>query len=338
MPASPEHRPSDPNDRDELERFRHDIDLVAFATSKGYAVDQRDSSRNCCMLRHANGDKIAVGRASDGHWQFYSFRDEKDNGDILQFVQNRAGGRHAYSLGAVRKELRLWTHTLRVIPPTHLRSMEPVIADRAAVAAAVARARVLDSHPYLESRGLVPETLSNARFRGTWRMDSSRHGNVLFPHYDVQGVCGFEIKNRDFTGFATGGSKGIWSSKVSPSDQRLVITESAIDALSYHQINPHPKTRYASLGGEQSHRQPALLESAISWMPAGSTIVAATDKDKAGEAFAKGVSELCDKHSHVTYERHAPKLGKDWNDHLQALRCQTRSVGGETKRHQGLQR
>jgi DNA primase len=73
-------------------------------------------------------------------------------------------------------------------------------------------------------------------------------------------------------------------------------------------------------------------------MPAGSIIVAATDKDKAGEAFAKSISELCAKHSHVTYERHAPRLGKDWNDHLQALRCQTRSVGGETKRHQGLQR
>src|SRR5690606_6931343 len=113
------HRPgarrpnSAAHDRYELQRFRHDINLVAFAASRGYAGDKRESSRNCCMMRHANGDKIAIGKAADGHWQYYSFRDERDNGDIIQFVQHRAGGRELYPLGAVRKELREWTHTER---------------------------------------------------------------------------------------------------------------------------------------------------------------------------------------------------------------------------------
>lgn len=325
-------------DRYELERFRHDINLVAFAASKGYTRDDRESSRSCCMMRHANGDKIAIGRAGDGHWQFYSFRDDKDNGDVIQFVQNRAGGRAAYPLGAVRKELRAWTHTERELPRDARRSLEPIIVDRAAVAAEVAKSSVLGTHPYLESRGLISKTLASARFRGSWRMDAGHHGNVIFPHYDAQGLSGFEVKNRGFTGFSKGGCKGLWSSLASPGDQRLVITESAIDALSYHQINPHPRTRYASLGGAQNPGQPALLERAISWMPAGSTIVAATDNDKAGHAFAKSIADICAKHPHVSFERHAPKLGKDWNDHLQALRSPTRSVAREPNTHKGLDR
>ena len=146
-------------DRHELERFRHDINLVSFAASKGYAVDERESSRSCCMMRRSDGDKIAIGKAADGHWQYYSFRDERDNGDIVQFVQNRAGGREAYPLGAVRKELRGWTHTARELPQRAARVVEPVVVDREAVARGVAAAKVVDTHPYLESRGLAPETL-----------------------------------------------------------------------------------------------------------------------------------------------------------------------------------
>lgn len=332
--STPEHRGSGIDDRYELERFKRDIDLTAFAASKGYRLDQRESSVSSRVLRHdGTGDKLIVGKAGDGHWHYFSVRDRDDNGSIVDFLQRR----ERKSLGEVRRELRQWTYSPRPEVPTTSRPVQPVIADRAGVAAEVGRSKVVEGHAYLESRGLVRETLGSPRFRGTWRMDGSSHGNVMFPHHDEKGLSGFEVKNQGFTGFARGGSKGLWVSKASPVDQRLVITESAIDALSYHQVNPHPKTRYASLGGAQSPRQTALLESAISWMPAGSAIVAATDNDKAGHTLAKSIAELCSKHSHVNFERHAPKLGKDWNDHLQVLRSQIRSVP-EPNERQGLDR
>jgi hypothetical protein len=34
-----------------------------------------------------------------------------------------------------------------------------------------------------------------------------------FPHFDQLGLCGYELKNRNFTGFAPGGEKGLWSSQ-----------------------------------------------------------------------------------------------------------------------------
>jgi hypothetical protein len=309
-------------DRDEIERFRHEINLVAFAAARGYAIDKRESSRSCCMMRHPNGDKIAIGKAQDGHWQYYSFRDDRDNGDVINFVQHRAGGRAAYPLGAVRKELRAWTHTPRDVPVTVGTSLRPVMADRESVVRAVERARVLEAHPYLESRGLTRHTLASPRFLGTWRRDAGPYGNVIFPHQDEVGICGFEAKNEGFTGFARGGTKGLWVSREFPTDERLVITESAIDALSYHQINPHPKARYVSFAGAQSRHQTALLETAISQMPPGSVVVAATDNDKDGHAFARSIALVCyARHGHVTFQRHVPTIGKDWNDHLAVQRA-----------------
>jgi hypothetical protein len=35
------------------------------------------------------------------------------------------------------------------------------------------------------------------------RIDS--RGNAVFPHFDGAGLCGYEIKNQRFTGFAAGG-------------------------------------------------------------------------------------------------------------------------------------
>lgn len=316
--STADHRSSAPEGRHELERFKRDIDLTAFAASKGYRIDQRESSASSRVLRHdGTGDKLIVGKAADGHWQYFSVRDRDDNGTIVDFLQRR----ERKSLGEIRRELRQWTNTPQPDAPTASRPVQPVIRDRTAVAVELNRSTFLESHPYLESRGLVRATLASSRFRGTWRMDAGHYGNVIFPHYDERGLSGFEVKNHGFTGFAKGGDKGIWSSKVSPGDQRLVIAESAIDALSYHQVNPHPKARYVSFAGALNAHQPGLLDSAISWMPAGSTIVAATDKDPDGEAFAKSIAEICAKHPHVTYDRHAPRLGKDWNDHLRALRA-----------------
>jgi hypothetical protein len=48
-----------------------------------------------------------------------------------------------------------------------------------------------------------PRIASLARLR----IDARR--NAVFPHRDDDGVCGYEIKNRGFTGFATGGVKAL---------------------------------------------------------------------------------------------------------------------------------
>jgi hypothetical protein len=40
-------------------------------------------------MRHANGDKIIVSRAADGHYVYYSVRDGRDNGTIIDLLEHR---------------------------------------------------------------------------------------------------------------------------------------------------------------------------------------------------------------------------------------------------------
>lgn len=52
--------------------------------------------------------------------------------------------------------------------------------------------------------------LLSPRLAGRMRTDSL--GNTVLRHFDAAGLCGYEIKNRGFAGFAAGGNKGLWFS------------------------------------------------------------------------------------------------------------------------------
>jgi hypothetical protein len=162
-------------------------------------------------------------------------RDETDNGSIVDFIQHR----RRCTLSAVRRELRPWTGGAVSRPALGLYVPElvPVSRNRAGVLRALAEMKPLVTHRYVEEDRAIPrELLAHPR------------SNVIFAHADRDGPCGYEIKNRHFTGFAPGGEKGLWVSGVRRTDTALVLAESAIDALSY----PAPPACPSSLAGAYS--------------------------------------------------------------------------------------
>jgi hypothetical protein len=303
----------------ELHRFKTDIHLVQYAIERyGYQRDRRESSRASHVLRHpATNDKIIVRTAPDGHWTYFSVRDERDHGTIVDF--ERARGRHG-SLGHVRQELRQWLGTARPDFDFGLPTARALPPDRNAVTQAFEAAKGADNSPYLNARGIRPETLRDSRFSGTWGMD--RRGNTLFVHTTESGdVTGFEIKNRGFTGFSTGGTKSAWQSAALPTDCALVVTESAIDALSYFQLHPEraPTTRFVSTGGAPSAPQIVVLDRLLLQLPPSSRLVAAVDSDAAGDKLAGRIEALVRDRTQIAFERHSPAPAKDWNDVLQGV-------------------
>ena len=119
----------------ELDRFKTDIHLVQYAIERyGYQRDRQESSRASHVLRHpASNDKIIVRTAPDGHWTYFSVRDERDQGTIVDF--ERARGRHV-SLGHVRHELRHWLGKARPDFDFGLPATRALPPDRCAVAQA----------------------------------------------------------------------------------------------------------------------------------------------------------------------------------------------------------
>ncbi len=313
---------------DELQKFKKDLNLSEFAAAYGYALDRRESSRNSAVMRHPNGDKIIIAKnEASGDWIYFSVRDDRDNGTVIDFLQNRGGG----PLGQVRKTLRTWLGSPRPPLPTsiYVHTLLPISKDRAAVMAAWGGAHDCPSLPYLTSRGLGPDVLALPRFAGCVRVD--RRNNAIFPHYDKDGLCGFEIKNKDFTGFAPGGIKGLWFSKGQATDRQLLLVETAIDAYSWQTLHPNELwTRHMSIGGELSPtqrglfeelpdggltlKQPGLLRLAMEKLPAGAVVLLGFDNDEPGEKIAEEVRALAPAGQEL--RRVVPKFGKDWNEML----------------------
>lgn len=314
----------------ELDAFKRDIDLRQFAESLGYQIDRRESWRGSAVLRCA-ADKIVVKRNGNGHYVFFSLRDDDDNGTVIDFVQRR----QHLSLGAVRQVLRPWIGRPASAP--QFPQLPPASPDRMRIEREYRRMAEAPRYPYLErDRCLPAAVLSSPRFAGRMRIDA--RGNIVFPHFDAVGLCGYEIKNRGFTGFAAGGQKGLWFSHSRPDDRRLVLTESAIDAFSYAALFPDSgdRTRYASLGGRPSSRQMGLIQAAVIKLEAGAEIVAAFDADEAGRWLVAVVGDAVGRVRHqaegndLGFRVHLPATdGEDWNQVLLKSRtgansaCQT---------------
>jgi hypothetical protein len=303
----------------ELHQFKTDINLVQYAIDRyGYQRDRRESSRASHVLRRpVTNDKIIVRQAADGHWTYFSVRDDRDHGTIIDFVQAR--GRHD-SLGHVREELRQWLGTARPWRDFGVPCAPASPADPDAIEKAFRAASRADNCPYLNARGIRPETLRHPRFAGRWGLGP--HGNALFVHTTEAGdVTGYEIKNRGFTGFATGGTKSAWQSAAQPTDRAIVLTESAVDALSYFQLHPDSasRTRFLSTGGAPSTRQVEILERTFAQLPPTTRVVVALDSDDAGAKLASPIADLVRGHNAITFERHSPAPAKDWNEVLQQV-------------------
>jgi hypothetical protein len=90
----------------ELDAFKTQIDLRQYAAAQGYQLDPRESWRGSAVMRLGGpgGDKIIIKRNSNGHYVFFSVRDDADNGTIIDFLQKR----QRLSLGGVRQALRPW--------------------------------------------------------------------------------------------------------------------------------------------------------------------------------------------------------------------------------------
>ena len=306
----------------ELETFKRAIDLRQYAAAHGYVDDHKASWKSGKAMRHpSTGDKIVVRLGSKGYYLWISNRNQR-KGTIVDFVHYLNGGSVTgrIDIGAIRKELRPWIGK----PPVDVPSYAPLIEirkDRVKMETAYAEMRdAAEGHPYLERHRTLPASLlTSDRFAGRIRIDAP-HGNAVFPHFDAEGLSGYELKNVGFTGFASGGTKALWLSQEFPDDKRLVLCESAIDALSHATLFPDNHARYASIGGGLNDTQPELIRAAVARMPQDAEIIVAMDADKPGREYAEVVRQAVKMtgRADLRFSVHEPQGAKDWNDVLRA--------------------
>lgn len=296
------------NRNDELTNFKTNINLVDYAAREGYQIIKDESSRNSKAMRRG-GDKIIISTDSDNHAIYFSVNDDNDHGTIIDFVQKRK----KINLGQVRKELRLFAG----LPAQPVISHDkPTRADKDTQQVIAVYSKTSAAIPaYLTNKRHINERIiKDPRFSSVIRVDNNN--NAVFPHFDKSGLCGYELKNDGFTGFAKNGKKGIWHSANIATANNIVITESAIDALSHAQINTNQDTAYVSIAGSLSTAQPELLRGLMTKATErGARLVVALDNDEGGRKMTQQLLELA-RGAGATVTVDVPSVGKDWNDQL----------------------
>jgi hypothetical protein len=132
-------------------------------------------------------------------------------------------------------------------------------------------------------------------------------------HVDDKGiVTGWEERGPDWRGFASGGAKILF--RLGALDGlRLLVTEAAIDAMSLASLEGfREESLYLSTGGGWSPATAAAIRS-LADRP-GTQLVAATDANAQGEAFAVRLREIADA-AGCDWLRLKPPA-EDWNDAL----------------------
>lgn len=290
----------------ELERFKTEIDLREYAGSLGFALDPRRSCRSESVMKLDDRDTLVISRDTDGHYIYFSPKGGH-SGTIIDLAKKYV----SQNFGEVRKALRRFAGA---DVPVALPALHKTTRDLDQVAREWHAATEYAGHAWLEDeRGIPPVLPVSDRFEGCLKVDG--RGNALFAHRNLEGrLCGFEKKNRGFTGFSGGGEKGLGCSNDADGDVRIVLAESFIDLLSYAALFQDAKARYRSFAGGLNARQPELIRAHILALPRGSEVVAAVDADDAGHAFAETIRSLSDGYA---FRVHCPDVG-DWNDVLRA--------------------
>ena len=267
------------------------------------------------MIRRGQ-DKALVWR-QDGRDLYRNERDHDDRGSVVDWVMKQEG----LTLGRARQRLREImgngdhhgkNHSFS-IPPNPTRPDANDDGYRRKTAAVWAAASRIAAPSYLLSRGLSPATLADPRFADTFRVDAS--GNVVFPHRDRSGLCGYELRRKCFKAFGAGTKKGLWLTNGAGTADSILIVESAIDAMSHYQLHGGDSA-YCSLAGTPSKLQKDLLIGLmIKADIRGAAVYSAVDNDRAGHELNDLIQQL----TPVRRDRLTPVAG-DWNEDLKAAR------------------
>lgn len=257
--------------------------------------------------------------------KFFDHKAQRGSGGAIDLVKHVLGCDFpqavswlGHGVGAERAAASVRAHTGQRAAETVKRSM----AERAPFSpplpcpdGSVLHSRVGD---YLtRTRGLDVELVNRLALEG--RVYADARGNAVFAALQPDGrVGGAEVRGtgtKPFHGLSSGSSRDVcFEVETRPGDtspRKLVLVESAIDAISYAQIHEAENLTVASTAGAR----PTLPQSLAERVEQFSEIVVAFDADAPGQSMATKLMAAL-RATGRKLSTAVPFFGKDWNDSL----------------------
>ena len=275
-----------------------------------FKLTSKSTAKNPCLSNGA--DHIVIKRQQNNNYTFFS-PDTQHRGSIIDFVmwQENVDVKNACKIALEKiTGFNQDVKAGKIKAPKHVEPVKEFDQDKRK------SLKPIQTLEYLEGRGI--NNIDHGRFKET--VFSDERNNAVFPHKNEAGkIVGYAMKNNNFNGFSPGGSKTIWKSRQFGKDNQLVITESAIDALSYAKlINTRDykqmfNTRFISTEGGFSPEVQELIKKEVAAMPKEAVIVAAFDNDKQGLKYVDNLETIC-KDLNRDFKIDIPKVKDyDWN-------------------------
>ncbi|MCX6212808.1 toprim domain-containing protein [Spirosoma sp.] len=296
----------------QLSDYKQQIDLVQFLETEGFSKDRRKSTRRWPVLENAEGRKLIIGNnQKTNEYFYYNPEDSRDRGTIVDYVidklhidtATREGWQQLHEfIGRYTGDL---SHLDKSRSTDMVESQTPADTSRSKAMSHYFRLDPLTNTDYLmDRRGLTVDTLGHRAFIGkifNKTFVSKKTGetviNTVFPMESEQGITAILLKNDSPTGLVNGHTWGerlesIWVSNLPKGHQpkEMLICESPIDALSYHQLHPpkEPYDRvYVATGGQPSSLQPLTVQRLIDRVKPEQVILG-HDNDNSGIRFNIG--------------------------------------------------
>ncbi|MFB2553977.1 DUF3991 and toprim domain-containing protein [Ensifer soli] len=291
--------------RNEIERLREKVGCQLVLEGAGFSLDMKESTKRAMKFRRG-AEIIIVTHAGRGWFDPLS----DDKGDVFGLVTALEGcdfvegcARVAVLCGLQPSE-SVWRRDDR----------EP--KDTASIAEDWKRRQSpwpgSPSWRYLRFQRLLPAFVIRAAIAQNLLREGP-YGTMWAAHTDDVGtVCGWEGRGPEWRGFATGGRKILFRLGAGPGT-RFCVTEAAIDAMSLAAIEGmRAGTAYVSTGGGWAPATAAALRRLCEAPDV--QLVAATDADAQGDAFADRLRQLAEEVS-CDFMRLRPPA-EDWNEVL----------------------
>jgi 5S rRNA maturation endonuclease (ribonuclease M5) len=183
---------------------------------------------------------------------------------------------------------------------------------------------------YLTKERAIDPKVVNALISKGYIYQDKQHNNVVFVCRDIDNkITGAEIKETDiktiFKGMTKGSDKnaGAFTLKLNNSRKSLVLTESAIDTISYCALHKIDNATVISTAGLTPNVTPAI--SNIVEKDNIKNVKIAYDADAPGQENAEKLKDaLQEKYKDINVEIKTPEKGKDWNENLQLEKADER--------------
>jgi len=288
---------------------------------------KKNSTKNNPCLKNGS-DTIIIKRQQDGNYTFWS-PTSQNKGSVIDLVIWQENVSMPQACKIAYAKITGFAQDVKAgkaQTPKHLEPVKELDQEN------LRQLKPVESLQYLKSRGI--DNINQKRFKETVFSDERK--NAVFPHKDASGeITGYAMKNNKFNGFSPGGSKTLWKSNQFDSDKQLVITESAIDALSYAKLmdKRDPKqisnTRFISTEGAFSPEVQKMIEAEIVSMPETAIIVGAFDNDDQGWKYASELKTICEEAGRKCRTDIPRVKGYDWNQVLVKCLDKGKDIGEE---------